>query len=221
MDLGDTHSVSTQRVFHILRGFVQEFSNRSEVSHLVEVVESETVHNARRQLDSVSLNQKPERFVEETLVEPILDALGYEVRFRPENYPKWSDSTPDFTVVNFDAETEYGEPSMRAGCAVIGEVKPLNNIGEANSEMKDYLDEDAGKDALGIATDGLNWKVRFQPRGGPSYKILEMNLTTPVIELSREYKENENYDNNRVRDLIERENVDKMKKSNLEDALVG
>lgn len=214
------HSISTQRTFQVLRKFVKEFSERSEATNFASVIEGELVLASEETPNSVAIDQKPERFIEDYLVEPLLESLGHEVRFRPNNYPMWTESTPDFAIKNFDAGLTGDGTKMREGCRVIGEVKPPNNIDEAREEAKMYLDEDAGVHAVAVATDGLRWTVWLQPRTESKERLLDIDLTNPANHLCRRYKEKHEIDYNYVRDSIESEDVVRLSKTGLEKRVI-
>lgn len=210
------HSLPTQHVFHVLRDFVGEFSKRSEVANLISVMEGEKVLASNESPKSVVLDQKPERFIEDYLVSPLLESLGHEIRFRPNNFPVWTPSVPDFRLEDFDVEGTDEGPYIREGCDVIGEVKPPNDIEDAKDEAQEYLDEDAGVHAISIATDGLRWKAWIQMRTEGQEKLLDIELTEPVVHLCREYKEEYEVDNNYVRDSIESQEVASLSREGLE-----
>ena len=91
-------------------------------------------------LRSSNLGQLPERCVEDALIWPILETLGFEYTPRP-YYPVGSDDEqPDFSIDNL-SET------------VIGENKSVNRFGDARADIESYLD--TRRYEYGIATDGL------------------------------------------------------------------
>ena len=58
----DEHSPVEQRVFRVLEGFTDAFSELRAPAHLVEVLEDD------KYLKGSELGQKPERFVEDNLI---------------------------------------------------------------------------------------------------------------------------------------------------------
>ena len=93
-------------------------------------------------LQSANLGQLPERCVEDALIWPTLETLGFEYTPRP-YYPVGADDEqPDFSIDNL-SET------------VIGENKSVNRFGTARDDIESYLD--TKRYEYGIATDGLRW----------------------------------------------------------------
>ena len=95
-------------------------------------------------LQSGNLGQTPERCVEDALIWPILETLGYEYTPRP-YYPVGDgDEQPDFCINNLSK-------------TVIGENKSVNNFETAQSDMEGYLD--SPRYEYGLSTDGFRWGV--------------------------------------------------------------
>lgn len=93
-------------------------------------------------LKSANIGQLPERCVEDTLIWPTLETLGFEVTPRP-YYPIGDDNErPDFRIDNLSE-------------VVIGENKSLNRFKAAKKDIESYLD--TRRYEYGIATDGLQW----------------------------------------------------------------
>jgi hypothetical protein len=128
-------------------------------------------------LESKNLGQRPERCVEDALIWPILETLGFEYTPRP-YYPVADNSEePDFSIDNLSEE-------------VIGENKSLNRFSVANDEMEVYLD--TPRYEYGIATDGLQWgiyAIETDNRGQIELVevIEEQDLTPAVQRIARDH----------------------------------
>jgi hypothetical protein len=93
-------------------------------------------------LRSANLGQLPERCVEDALIWPTLETLGFEYTPRP-YYPVGdADEQPDFSIDNLSK-------------TVIGENKSVNRFSTARDDIEAYLDTQRYE--YGIATDGLRW----------------------------------------------------------------
>ncbi|WP_323676874.1 hypothetical protein [Halorubellus sp. PRR65] len=109
-----------------------------EESRLDEIVEGDGT------LLSKNLGQKPERCIEDALIWPTLETLGFEYTPRP-YYPVGDENEcPDFRIDNLAAR-------------VIGENKSINNFAEAKGDIEEYLD--SKRYEYGIATDGFRWAI--------------------------------------------------------------
>lgn len=129
---------ATSEIQNHIVDFLEELDSRMDDPRLGEVVE----HNGT--LRSANLGQRPERLVEDALIWPILNTLGFEVTPQP-YYPAGHESDcPDFRIDNLS------DP-------VIGENKSTNRFGAAEDDIEGYLD--SRRYEYGIATDGLRWGV--------------------------------------------------------------
>ena len=104
-------------------------------------------------LTSAELGNKPEAFTEDNLTKPLLAAVGLDTDPQPYGKSGERDQWPDFEVTNLNTH-------------VIGESKPLNNVGAARPEIKEYLDRKSLGADYGIATDGIEWSVYKIELGG-------------------------------------------------------
>lgn len=126
--------------FTCIEAFLDEFEGRKITTERLTAV----IENGDK-LIGADIGQQPERFVEDHLIFPILDALGYEFTPRPNSVSIGDeDEYPDFRVDNL---TE----------SVIGENKSINNATTAQTELRSYLN--AEQYEYGFATDGLKWGV--------------------------------------------------------------
>lgn len=116
--------------------FLTTLDDQMDEPRLSEIVE------AAGTLQSKNLGQTPERCVEDALIWPILETLGFEYTPRP-YYPVGdSDEQPDFRIDNL-SET------------VIGENKSVNNFETAKGDIEEYLD--SRRYEYGLSTDGFRW----------------------------------------------------------------
>lgn len=127
-------------------------------------------------LRSENVGQLPERCVEDTLIWPTLETLGFECTPRP-YYPVGDDDErPDFRVDNLSD-------------TVIGENKSINRFPEARSDIEAYLD--TRRYEYGIATDGFRWgmyAIETDDNGRATLVevIEEQNLTPAVQRIARD-----------------------------------
>lgn len=87
------------------------------------------------------INENPERFVERTLVWPILTTLGYEYDQERKIAER---GRADFVITNTQTE-------------ILGEVKILGSIYEGIGQMLRYFDTTEYK--YGMVTDGMCWEL--------------------------------------------------------------
>jgi hypothetical protein len=128
----------TEQIRAHITGFLNTVESRMSEPRLTEILEDGET------LQAQNLGQTPERCVEDTLIFPILESLGFEVTPRP-YYPYGNtEDRPDFRIDNL-AEI------------VIGENKSVNRFDEASSDMEEYLDSQRYE--YGIITDGLRWAL--------------------------------------------------------------
>lgn len=127
-------------------------------------------------LQSENLGQKLERCVEDMLIWPTLETLGFECTPRP-YYPVGDENEcPDFRIDNL-------------ADSVIGENKSTNNFGEAKTDIEGYLD--STQYDYGITTDGFRWavytiEVDDHSRANLVDVVAEQNLTPAVRRIARE-----------------------------------
>jgi len=135
MSSQEIKEATTEIRSHIV-DFLTTLDNQMDEPRLSEIIEADGT------LQSENLGQTPERCVEDALIWPILETLGYEYTPRP-YYPVGdSDEQPDFRIDNL-SET------------VIGENKSVNNFEVAKGDIEGYLD--SRRYEYGLSTDGFRW----------------------------------------------------------------
>lgn len=150
----------------VVEGFLDELSTRNvPANRLEEILEDDA------EFEGSDIRQFPERFVEDHLIWPVLNVLGYAVTPRPDSPGGHREEYPDFRVDNLPAN-------------VIGENKSTNDIENAKSELLDYLDNTRCE--YGIATDGIQWGVyeiaETDGRNLALEPIVEPQSLKPVIQ---------------------------------------
>ncbi len=145
-----------QGVLNVVRDFVEEFATRGELNALNQIITED------EDLLGGVVEQMPERFTEEKLIRPMLEALGYEdIVAQPADLMKDQRTVPDFKT-----------GGVAIPCVCIVEAKKFGEIdlSDEQSEVKDEVTEYLGENALakykrdldrqylmGIGTDGLMW----------------------------------------------------------------
>lgn len=168
-------SATVEEAVEGLRGIIEEFLtelgrrdvNPARLEELIEGDETPTGDD---------LEQHPERFVEDHLIWPVLEVLGYEVTPRPTSPVGPVEEYPDFRVDNLSA-------------AVVGENKALNDATTARGELLVYLD--SATHEYGISTDGFEWGVyQFPDEAGataePEPVIGPVSLKPTVRYIARD-----------------------------------
>lgn len=161
---------ATAEIRDHIEGFLDTLEVRMEEPRVDEVIEES------ESLDSENLSQRRERCVEDDLIWPILDTLGFDYTPRP-YYPSGDENEcPDFRVENLADR-------------VIGENKSINQFGEAKNDLRTYLDSQRYE--YGIATDGFRWavyEVEADERGRATTVdvVAEQNIKPVVRRLARE-----------------------------------
>lgn len=156
---------ATSEIQNHIIDFLEELDSRMDDHRFGEVVE----HNGT--LGSGNLGQRPERLVEDTLIWPILETLGFEVTPRP-YYPAGDGSEcPDFRIDNLSD-------------LVIGENKSTNWFDDAKDDIEAYLD--SRRYEYGIATDGLRWglyEIKTDDNGRTKLKVtVDEHDLTPAVK---------------------------------------
>lgn len=150
----------------VIERFLDELAGREvSTTRLGEIIEGEA------EFDGADIRQFPERFVEDHLIWPVLDVLGYEVTPRPNSPVGGENEYPDFRVVNLPDN-------------VIGENKALNDSETARDDLLDYLD--SARHEYGIATDGFEWGIYevVETKGGgiELAPVVEAASLKPVVQ---------------------------------------
>jgi len=195
------HSGLAEQLLRVYENFADEFSRRDVPVHLSNVARE------GKYLKGKKLGQHPERFVEQYLIWPTLELLGYEFWAQPYGYPKWDKKRPDFAIKNFNCGAE---------CAVIGEVKTPNKFEYAENQIEDYLKSDLEEATIGIATDGVRWKIEARPeKSAELSEIVEVDFREVVRKLPSRHEERESYPSHRTR--LELEIVESLERKSVEE----
>jgi hypothetical protein len=197
----DEHSDIARRLLKQLEAFVDEVGRRSSTSHL------ESVTTDGMYLRGGKLGQKPERFVEDHLIYPVLSTLGHSFRPQPIQYaPKWPKDRgiPDFALTTVSPET-----AKELDIRLFGEAKTPNKLQYARTEVREYLQKDTDFDAIAILTDGIEWELWVRPRNEPLDDPDDHNphatasLRDALGAVKARNVENESYSDFDARGLIE------------------
>lgn len=150
-DLADKRNdPRAQNVVRAVERFVRVFKERGG-DHAADVMLGDS------ELEGEEINQEPERFIEDNLIEPVADALNLNIRFRPRGFEGLGDRIPDFTALNLGVEN-------------FGEVKPPGGINTARAESVEYVSMATERPIACIATDGLTWILYTAEEGeNPAY----------------------------------------------------
>lgn len=128
----------SQKLVREVEEFVRVLNNQAGEKHTARVILDGAILQGRE------LEQRPERFIENKLIDPVMRALGYEPRFQPTGFDGLNGRYPDFTALNLDVTN-------------IGEVKTPGKIKNARKESFEYLTMATDRPIIGIATDGFVW----------------------------------------------------------------
>jgi len=164
--------MTTDEIRSVLEGFVDDLYRRLDSHELQEVLDEDV----RRELsgddlgldDSEFTGYPPERWLENHLIEDVLDAL--ELDWEPQPYGRDADR-PDFEV-------------RGVGVPLMGENKSMNRIDSAISDMEDYLKNKAIGPDYGIATDGIDWHLIRIEIGGDfaDYQTIRELDLRPILQ---------------------------------------
>lgn len=156
----------------ILKEFVLDLSDRISARELEDLLSGR-----EEDIQSSDLDMKPERHLEQELIDPLFDLLGIE--YDPQAYGQSGGQTvwPDFKITNIDP-------------IIIGENKKYNNVEESILEIKEYLDRKSVGAEYGVVTDGFEWHI-FKIELGGDYtqypEVIEpINLRPVFLAIARE-----------------------------------
>jgi predicted type IV restriction endonuclease len=160
----------------LVRGVLESFIDRLEDKRTTGTQLLDLLPPGSDPLTSADIGSKPEQFVEEELIRPLLEAVGLsvtgEVRADSGDTQQW----PDFGVDDL-------------GVGVVGEDKALNKVEEACSQVKGYLDKKSVGAEYGIATDGAEWYVFKIELGGDFTEYPEVghvDLRPALLAIARQ-----------------------------------
>lgn len=195
--LGD-HSGLSRKLLHDVEGFVDEIGTRGCTAHL------QAVTRDGKFLKGKKLGQKPERFVEDNLIVPVLETLAHSFLARPVQYaPRWTygRGIPDFSLTTIPTDTAK-EHDIR----LFVEAKPPNKLQYARDDVGEYLKKDLDFDAVAVLTDGIDWELWVRPQKQPLDDNYEPERTASLRSAVNNAKirnlENESYSPHNVRNKI-------------------
>jgi hypothetical protein len=145
-----------QGVLNVVRDFVQEFASRGEAGVLRRIIAGEESFRGG------TVGQMPERFTEDELIRPVMEALGYtDIVSQPADLVRDQRSVPDFKT---------GGVAGSCVCIVeakrFGRLDPPDKQPAVEDEIMGYLGENAltkykrnldRQYLMGLGTDGLVW----------------------------------------------------------------
>lgn len=198
--LGDYSGLS-YNLLQDLESFINTIGKRNCTAHL------EAVTTGANYLKGRSLGQKPERFIEDHLIFPVLRTLGHSLRPRPVQYaPKWQagGGIPDFSLTTVPTTT-----AKEFGVRLFGESKTPNKLQYAQNDVEDYLKKDLDFHAIALLTDGIDWELWIRPRN-QSLKdeyspYRRASLRSPINKIKMQNIENGEYQSREVREKIDTE----------------
>lgn len=92
----------SQKLVRVIEQFVRVLNNQAGEKHTAKVILDGGILQGRE------LEQRPERSIEDELIDPVMQVLGYEPRFQPTGFDGLDGRYPDFTALNVDV-TNIGE----------------------------------------------------------------------------------------------------------------
>lgn len=192
----DDHSDLAEKLFRNFESFIDEIGRRGCTMHFQSVLDND------KYLKGKDLGQKPERFIEDHLIFPVLRSLGHSILPRPVRYaPKW-EGVPDFCLTTIPISTAK-ENHIR----IFGESKTPNKLKWAREDVDEYLNNDLDFHAITFLTDGIEWEMWLRHRKEPiasAYSPYAVaSFRKPIQEVSSRNFEKEDYRPHRVRDMID------------------
>ncbi len=150
------HAEKLQMAF---RQFVWECLERDAGAKCRELLNNESID-----LEGGHVQQLPEEFTQQTIVDGVLDALGYELQHHPAELVKSEVKQPDIKLQNLSDR-----------CVGIVECKRLNKERSDDAAIENlrdpylqdntfahYKKELEMQYLVGIATDGFDWQIRVK-----------------------------------------------------------
>ena len=97
----EDYSELSYKILRVLEKFIDEIGHRGCTAHFESALSDGTY------LKGPNLGQRPERFVEDHLIFPLLREFGHSLRPQPVRYaPKWPGSgRPDFSLTTISTAT--------------------------------------------------------------------------------------------------------------------
>jgi type I restriction-modification system DNA methylase subunit len=120
--------------------------------------------------------QAPEEFTKRTIIEPLIDLLGFEIVPETVLPSPGGRKEPDYII----------RPKNQQSPVFYMEAEPLNtdlhSKGKGVWQVNDWLLSRASKTDYGIATDGFTWiLLKFDIVSAQSKEVLKVNLSTILI----------------------------------------
>lgn len=164
---------SVDEIRSVLESFVDDLHDNIEP----DTHRFEDLLHGRASLREVDVGSRPEPWTRVHLIRPLLDAVGLE--WEPEIHGG-GEGYPDFGITNLSVTAD-----------LIGEDKRINNVEDAESDVKEYLNNRAAsRDAeYGIATDGIEWRIIHIELGGDylNYStVRSIDLRQVLLQLARD-----------------------------------
>jgi type I restriction-modification system DNA methylase subunit len=168
-------------------GFIQTIDNA--VSNLRDQIDDETLESILR-ADSGSYQLKsgmtrdglqPESFTQDAVINPLLDALGYEYSTEAGGLSGGQTQVADYTV------SLRNHPEIDSTRLLI-EAEPINKDLDSRKhgvgQVRDWLSQREFESDFGFATDGLRWVfVRYDPDSYTLNVIEEVDLQPVFLAL--------------------------------------
>lgn len=122
--------------------------------------------------------QEPEEFVKRTIIEPLIEFLGYEIVSETVLPSPSGKKKPDYTI----------RPKNKEKPIFYVEAEPLNTDLYSKvhgvSQVKEWLLSRASKTDYGIATDGFRWIVlKFETTSAQSKDFLKIDLKPIFLKI--------------------------------------
>ena len=158
-----------------IEGFAQKFRELNEGGQLRKLLRE------TRTLTGAPIEQAPEVFTEQYLIEPVLHGLGYlnpisedydsaSPHFirRPITYEKVEPRQPDYLLKNIPAADDAPGVVCIVEAKAANREQPTGSKQDATKDIREYLDEDTfckylrnidQRYLVGIGTDGLRWTL--------------------------------------------------------------
>lgn len=168
------------RAHNVLRA-LQTFAGEAQRRHAVKSLKR-VARNPKHQFNGGYVDQAPEYFTEQYLIQPVLEELALDPWPRPVDLVKDERNRPDYRL-----------QQVAPNCLAIAESKALNrerNHDRATEDVDKYLRDETFLKTLqreevrysvGIATDGLEWRlVARDIKEGVQTEIGERSLADPV-----------------------------------------
>ena len=165
-------SNSTQNAIRsVIKGFLEQLLTETSEQFVLDVAIS------RETITGKDVDQKPEAFTEQYLIDKLLDALGFKYKDQAAAFGGSGENYPDFKLEGTD------------DIGVIGENKSINKWDEAPSEVDYYLDKKSVGAEYGIATDGMMWSLHRFDEGSDkeqAHQITRLDLQPIFVDVARD-----------------------------------